>query len=193
MEPLLDKLARLKPVRLIFDTIRDWDKQSNDWAKVRAKISTILAIVGLLFGPFVLYTVWPLSVWLLGANDDHPFPPETGTWVSIIVGVASGLFCLLLLPIPFKVRLWITLPYILLFGWLLLWFCMFPKMMFFGFSHPKNDTVSFLRFIKRHPIRPELTARRKARPLPCQYGLYPMEVRTTRNSIPFRCYHCSVK
>jgi hypothetical protein len=133
MEPLLDKLARLKPVRVIFDTIRAWDKQSNEWAKMRAKIPTILAIVGLLFGPFILYTVWPLSVSLLGANDNHPFAPETGTWVCIIVGVAFGLFCLWFLPIPIKVKLWITLPCILTFGWLLLWYCVFANMMFFGF------------------------------------------------------------
>jgi hypothetical protein len=100
---------------------------------MKGTIRTTLAIVGLLFAPFVLYTVWPLSVSLLGANDNHPFAPETGSWVCIIAGVAFGLFCLWFLPIPFKVRLWITLPYILLFGWLLLWYRMFANMMFFGF------------------------------------------------------------
>jgi len=29
MEPLVDKLARQKPVRMIFETIRRWDKESD--------------------------------------------------------------------------------------------------------------------------------------------------------------------
>jgi hypothetical protein len=133
MEPLLDKLACLKPVRMAFDTIQRWDKESKDWPQVKAKIPTALAVVGFLLGPFVLYYVWPLSVSMLNANDDHPFAPFTGTWLFLIISLAFGVFCLWLLPIPFKVRLWITLPYIVFLGWLLLWYVAFTNMMCFGF------------------------------------------------------------
>jgi hypothetical protein len=133
MEPLLDKLARLKPMRMIFDGIRALDKQSEDTAKVRAKIPTMLAMVGFLFGPFVLYTVWPLSVWLLGANDNHPFAPAAGSWIFSIIGVAFGLWCLWCLPIALKIKLWATVPYLLIFEWLLMWYSLIANMMFFGF------------------------------------------------------------
>ena len=133
MEPLLDKVARMKSVRKIFDTILVWDNQSGNWAKVRAKIPMLLKIVGLLFGPFVFYTVWPFSVWGFDANDGHPFAPETGSWFFANAGVAFGVCCLWCLPIPFKARLWLTLPYMLIFGWLLMWYAAFANMMFWGF------------------------------------------------------------
>ncbi len=133
MKSLLDKLARLKPLRKTFNTVSVRNNQSDASSKIRIKIHTMLATAGLLIGPFVLYTPWPLLVWWLGANNGHPFAPETGTWIFINVGVAFGLCCLWLLPIPLKVRLWITIPYVLIFEWLLMWYCAFANMMCFGF------------------------------------------------------------
>jgi hypothetical protein len=133
MGPLLDKLARQKPVRVIFETIRAWDKQSDDRAKVRAKIPTILAIVGLLLGPFVLFTVWPLSVWLLDANNNAVFAPPAGCRIFSGIGVAFGIWCLWRLPISFKMKLWVIIPYMLLFGWLLMWYSLITNMMLWGF------------------------------------------------------------
>jgi hypothetical protein len=132
MEPLLDKLARMKPVRKIFDTIRAWDKQSDDRAQVRAKIPIILAIVGLLLGPFALFTIWPLSIWLLHANTGTVAPPA-GCWIFSIVGVAFGVWCLWRLPISLKMKLWVAIPYMLIFEWLLMWYSLITNMMFFGF------------------------------------------------------------
>jgi hypothetical protein len=63
MEPLLDKLARQKTVRMIFQTIRTCDKQSDKVAKmpvVRFIGSTICAMV-LVFGLFLLALVFPDS------------------------------------------------------------------------------------------------------------------------------------
>jgi hypothetical protein len=92
-----------------------------------------MAIAGLLLGPFVLFTIWPLSVWLLGANDNHPFASPAGCWIFSIIGVAFGLWCLWHLPISFKTKLWVTVPYLVIFEWLLMWYSLFTNVMFFGF------------------------------------------------------------
>ncbi len=109
---MLDKVARLKPVRRIFYTIRAWDQQPANWANVRHKIPNMLKMAGVLFRPSVPYSFLAYLVSLRGASENHPFAPETGTCVLFVVGIAFGVLCLWFLPISLKVRIWITLPYI---------------------------------------------------------------------------------
>jgi hypothetical protein len=65
MEPLLHKLARQKPVRAIFETIRRWDKESQKSPNVPPFRFIGLTICGmaLVLGLFI-YGV------LLGSSDD---------------------------------------------------------------------------------------------------------------------------
>jgi hypothetical protein len=66
---------------------------------------------------------------------------------------------------------------------LLLWYCMFANMMFFGFWHPKNDTVSFLR---ETSIWNGTNGQTQSQtPLLTNWQV-PMKIRTIPNSFPFR-------
>jgi hypothetical protein len=61
MEPLIDKLARQKPVRMIFETIRRWDKQSEKSPNVPVIrfIGSTICIMALTFGLFILALALP--------------------------------------------------------------------------------------------------------------------------------------
>jgi hypothetical protein len=99
---------------------------------MKSKMRMTLAIVGLLLGPFFLFTIWPLSIWLLHANTG-PVAPPAGCWIFSIIGVAFGVWCLWCLPIALKMKLWVSVPYMLIIEWLLMWYSLITNMMFFGF------------------------------------------------------------
>jgi hypothetical protein len=65
MEPLLDKLARQKPVRMIFETIRRWDKQSDKSPNVPVIrfIGSTICVMALVFILFIL---------MIGSYDGQP-------------------------------------------------------------------------------------------------------------------------
>src|ERR1700722_6936803 len=54
MEPLLDKLARQKAVRRVFEAIRNFDKQSDKLANTRA-VWIIVTTICALFVPFAIF------------------------------------------------------------------------------------------------------------------------------------------
>jgi hypothetical protein len=82
MEPILDKLARQKFVRKIFETIRACDKQSDRLANKRVTrfiVSTICAMV-LVFSLFF--------VSLIFSSDDSQ--PSFISWPIAIVGAVAA-------------------------------------------------------------------------------------------------------
>jgi lipopolysaccharide export LptBFGC system permease protein LptF len=81
MEPLLDKLARQKAVRKIFETIHTCDKQSDRLAKIRVMrfiVSTICAMV-LVFGLFFVSLMF----------SQYDSQPSYISWPIAFVGVVA--------------------------------------------------------------------------------------------------------
>jgi hypothetical protein len=122
MEPLLDKLARKKAVRRIFETIRICGKQSDKLAKkrvVRFIVSTICAMV-LVFGLFFVSIIfsetsqssfisWPIAI--VGAVAAWPFivvafisPRDLPDIFIIPVWILTGLFWAAVVELFIKLR-----------------------------------------------------------------------------------------
>ena len=76
MEPLLDKLARQKPVRMIFETIRKWDKQSDKSPNV-----PVIRFIG--FTIFTMALVLGLFIFALGDGDDS----QPSSFIFSVIGV----------------------------------------------------------------------------------------------------------
>jgi hypothetical protein len=81
MEPLLDKLARQKQVRMFFETIRRWDKQSDKSPNVPA-----IRFIG--FTIFTMALVFGLFFLALGFLDDT----QPHLFISVIWDVIAWPF-----------------------------------------------------------------------------------------------------
>jgi hypothetical protein len=102
MEPLLDKLAHQKPVRMIFAAIRGCDGQSDSLAhKLVGQIKShpritrfILVSVGITFVGFLLFTFLAFGVFNFGDSDLPTYHPDT-TFEKIF----DGIWGIILLPL----------------------------------------------------------------------------------------------
>jgi len=85
MEPLLDKLARQKPVRMIFETIGRWDKQSDKSPNV-----PVIRFIG--FTIFTMVLVLALLIFELGDLGDSQPPSFIFSVIGVILAVIAWPF-----------------------------------------------------------------------------------------------------